>query len=408
MNTGILQAGPLHAPTANTAFDRVAVVLVIVAGIVSALHVGKGPIALPEMQQAFGRSLAELSGMLSVFAIVGVIGGMAAGVMSQRLGDRRMLVTGLAILGLASLAGAAAGSYGWLIATRIIEGLGLLLFVVAAPAALARLTPPARRSLVFGFWGTFMGIGIALSMLLGPVLGSWRGLWLLDGVLALAMALWLGLRVPVPNAMPGARNAMQGMRRVLRSRASWTLALAFGVYNLQFFAMMSFLPSFLMEQVGLSMTQAGVASAVIVLANAAGNVVGGFCLQRGMGAARLMARGFLLGGALGVLAFLPAMPTPAVLALGVAFSVVAGVLPATFLASVPQAAPAPRLTPMSMGLVMQGNYLGQVIAPMLVGALLAALGWLAIGVQVGIAALIGLALIGGYRKAGTPAQDTRA
>lgn len=152
-------ASPQAKPDA--VFDRAAVTLIIFAGIVTALHVGKGPIALPEMEQAFGRSLAALSGMLSVFAIVGLIGGMAAGLLAQRLGDRRVLVTGLAILGLASLAGAPAPGYGWLLGTRIVEGLGFLLVVVAAPAALNRLTPPARRSLVFGFWGSFMAIGIA-------------------------------------------------------------------------------------------------------------------------------------------------------------------------------------------------------------------------------------------------------
>lgn len=409
MTQTILQTRPSAPSAAPTLFDRVAVTLVIVAGVVSALHVGKGPIALPEMQLAFGRSLADLSGMLSVFAIVGVIGGMAAGTLTQRLGDRRVLVAGLIILGLASLAGAAAPGYAWLIVTRIVEGLGFLLIVVAAPAALNRLTPPAKRSMVFGFWGTFMGIGIALSMLLGPLLGSWQALWLFDAALALAMALSIGLRVPAATgASPG--DAAQDTRRVLRSRPTWLLALAFAVYNLQFFAMMSFLPSFLMQRVGLSMAQAGTASAVIMLANAAGNVFGGFCLQRGLGSAPLMTLGFLLGGVLGLLAFLPATPAAAVLLLCVAFSVVAGVLPTTFLASTSRSAPAPHLAPMSMGLVMQGNYVGQVVSPLQTGALFAVFGWISIGAQIGVAALAGIALAWGYRKCreGAAAQIVRS
>lgn len=370
--------------------------LVILAGIVSALHVGKGPIALPEMLNAFNRSLAELSGVLSVLAIVGVIGGTAVGAVVQRLGDRRILFTGLVVLGLASMIGAAAPSYGWLITTRIVEGLGFLVVVVAAPAVLNRLTPPAQRSMVFGFWGTFMGIGIALSMLLGPLLGNWQRLWLFDGVLALVMAVCVGLRVP---ASSGPRmDASHDVRSVLRSRPTIQLALAFAVYNLQFFAMMSFLPSFLMQRVGLSIGQAGIASSVIVLANAAGNVFGGLRLQSGMDAARLMVLGFLIAGLLGVLAYLPHTPAPAVLLLCVAFSVVAGVLPATFLASAPRSAPAPHLAPMSLGLVMQGNYLGQVVAPILTGTLFAAFGWLSVGVQIGAAAAVGVALIWRYRK----------
>ena len=399
MSKSTLQTEP-YAQPADASFDRVAVTLVILAGVVAALHVGKGPIALSDMQVTFGRSLADLSGVLSVFAFVGVIGSMAAGALAQRLGDRRVLVAGLVILGLASLAGAAAPGYAWLLATRIVEGLGFLMFVVAAPAALNRLTPPDRRSIVFGFWGTFMGIGIALSMLLGPLLGSWQGLWLFDSALALIMAIWVGWRIPAAPAMAGTRtDAGQDVRRVPGSRPIWLLAAAFGVYNLQFFAMMSFLPNFLMQRVGLSMAQAGAASAVIMLANAAGNVLGGFSLQRGTGPARLMGLGYLAGGLLGVLAFLPATPGPAVLLLCVAFGAVAGVLPATFLASVARSAPAPQLTPMSLGLVMQGNYLGQVIAPMQAGALLAVFGWAAIGAQIGMAALAGLVLVWGYKRA---------
>jgi hypothetical protein len=117
-----------------------------------------------------------------------------------------------------------------------------------------------------------------------------------------------------------------------------------------------------------------------------------------MASTRLMTLGYLVAGLLGVLAYLPATPAPVVLVLCVAFSSVAGVLPATFLASAPRSAPVPHLAPMSLGLVMQGNYLGQVVAPIQTGALLAAFGWIAIGVQVGIAALAGLVLIWGYRK----------
>ncbi|WP_341643892.1 MFS transporter [Thauera sp. SDU_THAU2] len=151
------------------------------------------------------------------------------------------------------------------------------------------------------------------------------------------------MRVP---AAADTRNkgAAQDVRSVLLSHPTVLLALAFAVYNILYFAMMSFLPSFLMEQVGLLMAQAGTAGAAIVLVNAAGNVFGGLCLQRGMKPARLMALGFLIAGLLGVLAYLPYVPALAVLVLCVAFSAASGVLPVVFLACVPHSAPAPHLT----------------------------------------------------------------
>ncbi|HDV6370021.1 TPA: MFS transporter, partial [Burkholderia cepacia] len=157
---------------------RAAVANVVLASIVSALHVGKATIALPSLQHEFGGSLASLSGIMSVFPFVGVFGGIAAGLLVRRWGDRRMLIAGLVILGLSSVAGASAGSFALLLATRFAEGLGFVIVVVAAPAVLNRVTPPERRNLAFGLWSTFMPAGMALSMLVGPLLGGWRNGWL--------------------------------------------------------------------------------------------------------------------------------------------------------------------------------------------------------------------------------------
>ena len=91
-------------------------------------------------------------------------GGIAAGLLVRRWGDRRLLTVGLAILGGASLLGASMQDFAWLLATRFVEGLGFLIVVVAAPAVLHRITSETR-SVVFGLWSTFMAGGIALSML---------------------------------------------------------------------------------------------------------------------------------------------------------------------------------------------------------------------------------------------------
>ncbi|HDW8030932.1 TPA: MFS transporter, partial [Burkholderia multivorans] len=167
---------------------RAAVVNVVLASIMSALHVGKATIALPSLQQQFGGSLASLSAIMSVFPFVGVFGGIAAGLLVRRLGDRRLLVTGLVALGVASVAGAVADSFAVLLATRVAEGVGFVIVVVAAPAVLNRVTPPASRAVVFGLWSTFMPAGIALSMVVGPLLGGWRSGWVAAAVLTFAAA----------------------------------------------------------------------------------------------------------------------------------------------------------------------------------------------------------------------------
>ncbi len=59
--------------------------------------------------------------------------------------------------------------------------------------------------------------------------------------------------------------------------------------------------------------------------------------------------------------FSAATPAPFAVALGFAFSAMAGMLPATILACAPGSAPSPSPAPLGIGWVVQGNCLGQVI-----------------------------------------------
>ncbi|AWG28205.1 CynX/NimT family MFS transporter [Burkholderia cenocepacia] len=377
---------------------RAAVANVVLASIVSALHVGKATIGLPSLQHEFGGSLASLSGIMSVFPFVGVFGGIAAGLLVRRWGDRRLLVTGLVILGLSSVAGAWAGSFALLLATRFAEGLGFVIVVVAAPAVLNRVTPPERRNFAFGLWSTFMPAGMALSMLVGPLLGGWRNGWLAAAALTLVAAA----AVPVTTSADApSRQATTrigpALRAVLASRSTTLLALGFATYNVQFFAVMTFLPVFLMQRLSVAVGAAGLISAAIVAACVIGNLTAGWLLSRGARPGIVMAATSVAIGAAGAGLFSAATPAPLAVALGFAFSAMAGMLPATILACAPGSAPSPSLAPLSIGWVVQGNYLGQVIGPLTIGAIVGAFGWSGgIGLMLAAAAVgaaIGLSLL---------------
>ncbi|MBU9436378.1 MFS transporter [Burkholderia multivorans] len=369
---------------------RAAVVNVVLASIVSALHVGKATIALPSLQQQFGGSLASLSAIMSVFPFVGVFGGIAAGLLVRRWGDRRLLIAGLVALGVASVAGAAADSFAVLLATRVAEGVGFVIVVVAAPAVLNRVTPPASRTVVFGLWSTFMPAGIALSMVVGPLLGGWRSGWVAAAVLTFAAAAAL----PMTTAA-GARDDAHAprvgaaLRDVVASRATTLLALAFATYNVQFFAAMTFLPVFLMQRLGVSVGAAGLIAAAIVASCVIGNLTAGWLLARGARPGIVMAATSVAIGAAGAGLFAAVTPAPVAVALGFAFSAIAGLLPATILACAPMSVPSPSLAPLGIGWVVQGNYLGQVIGPLAIGTIVGALGW-----SGGIALMIAAAVVG--------------
>lgn len=185
------------------------------------------------------------------------------------------------------------------------------------------------------------------------------------------------------------RHALGAM---LRARQPLLLALMFATYNLQFFSVMTFLPIFLMQRIGLSLAAAGGISAAAVAANIIGNLAAGFLLSRGLRAGSLLAATSLVIGIFGIGIFLPMTPNGLLIPLCFLFCAIAGMLPATILAATPAATPEPTLLPLSLGLVMQGNYLGQVIGPVALSAIVAAAGWVAPAWLVLAAALLGALL----------------
>ncbi|HED2397889.1 CynX/NimT family MFS transporter, partial [Serratia marcescens] len=251
-----------------------AVVNVLFAGIAAALHVGKATIALPALQAEFGRSLEALSWVISAFPFVGVFGGIAAGLLVRRWGDRRLLALGLLIVSAASFTGATLHDFGGLIVSRFVEGLGFVIVVVASPAVLNRLVAPAQRSLVFGIWSTFMPAGIAVSLFFGPHLADWQQSWQAGAALTLLAALMLPLTTSrrAAEAHVPPLQLRQALGAMLRARRPLLLALMFTTYNLQFFSVMTFLPIFLMQRIGLSLAAAGGISAAAVAANIIGNL----------------------------------------------------------------------------------------------------------------------------------------
>lgn len=148
--------------------DWRAVWVVVAAGVVSAFHLGKVAIAAPQLQAELGLSLGRLGGLGATFAVLGALGGLAAGSVVARAGDRRMLVLGLLATALGGAMAVLTSRFEVLLATRAVEGLGFLLITVAGPTVLARVAHAADQRSALILWSCFMPAGMALAMLTGP------------------------------------------------------------------------------------------------------------------------------------------------------------------------------------------------------------------------------------------------
>ena len=158
----------------------------MVAGVVCAFQIGKLPASLPVLREDLQLSLVTAGWVISTISLVGVATGMTSGWIGDRIGHRRTMLLGMAIMALGTVAGAMAWDAASLIASRFVEGIGYIAIITAAPSLLVTVSAPKDRSMVMSIWSFYLGFGLAGMVVISPpvlALGSWRGLWLVNGVI---------------------------------------------------------------------------------------------------------------------------------------------------------------------------------------------------------------------------------
>jgi EmrB/QacA subfamily drug resistance transporter len=133
-------------------------------------------VALPSIRHALHFSEAGLQWVPSAYLLTYggfmLLGGRAA----DLLGRRRILVSGIVLIGVSSLVGGLAGSSGVLVGARLAQGLGA---AMTLPAALSILTTTFKegkdRNTALGVWGGVGGLASAVGVLLGGLLTEGLG-----------------------------------------------------------------------------------------------------------------------------------------------------------------------------------------------------------------------------------------
>ena len=357
-------------------------VLVVLAGIVAAMHVGKVAPAIPILRAQLDVSLVQAGWLLSLSQMAGMLTAVFVGMFADGFGLRRSVLWGLVLLGLLSGLAGLTTSAPQLLLMRATEGAAILMVIVPAPALLRSLVDPDRLSTAMGFWGTFMPTGTATALLLGPALMAhfgWATWWETLGAIALLMALLFNMGVPraavaVAGARPPAAN-LQRLRLVWRTPQVWRVALAFACYSGQWLVIIGFLPT-LLQTGGMSAGLAGTIAAIASAVNIVGNIAGGRLLQKGVPSQRVLGIAFATMAAGAFVVFGTPSDTPLIVKLVAVlmFSGVGGMIPGSLFSLAVRAAPTEDTASTALGWTTQMSLLGQFSMPPIAAALATAHG----------------------------------
>ena len=361
------------------------VALAMTTGIVAAIQVGKVPPLIPLLQADLDMSLLAAGWLASLFNLTGALFGFLGGALADKLGPRRVMLTGLGGFAVAGLAGAFATDAVWLLSLRTLESATILACAVTAPRLIMAATTPRHRNLAMGAWGSWMPTGMALALLGAPYIAlafGWRGVWLIAAGLALATMVAVARlappqrwgEVPGQGAGQGPKLPWRDLAQTARRPGPILMGLCFALYSIQFFAVASWLPTYLIEVMAFTAAQAGVATAVVILGNALGNLFSAYLLHRGARRWWLLINAFVLmlicaGGI-----FAPSVEIAWKLPLAFAFNFFGGLLPAACLAGTAVHAPRPEMIGTVNGVVVQGAAIGSLAGPPAMAMMIAGFG----------------------------------
>jgi len=155
---------------------------------------------LASIQSDLGSGVVQLQWVVGGYALAFATLMMLSGVLSDNFGRKRVLLGGIAIFSGGSVICAVAPSTSWLIAGRVIMGVGA---AASEPGTLSFIrqlfSDEHQRARALGVWGAVC----ALALATGPVVGglalsawSWRGVFWFNLLLGLIALVWAGRVVP--------------------------------------------------------------------------------------------------------------------------------------------------------------------------------------------------------------------
>jgi sugar phosphate permease len=234
------------------------------------------PVLAPELREEYGLTLTEIGVVIAAVSIGSMFTLLPWGLLTDRLGERKVLGTGLAASSVALVIAAFSSSYGVLVAMLVLAGAAGASVNAASGRAVMGWFSPSQRGFALGIRQTALPLGGAAAALCLPPIaavgGTQAGLLVLAGAcLATALAGAIGLR----EAPPEEAGEVGDFVHPLRDGRMWRIAVGSGLIVVAQISILAFTVLFLHGVRGLSTAAAAGIFALMQLAGAALRIVVG-------------------------------------------------------------------------------------------------------------------------------------
>jgi len=227
---------------------------------------------VPLFASDLGATTVQVGMINAVFMAAAAILSLPLGLVSDRLGRRRLILTGMAISGLTSLSLLLVRTPLQVGAVYLFSGVGLACFSPSMMSYVGDVSPPPFLGRAYGWYTSSLYLGMAAGPGLGGAIaaGGYRAAFFFSAAVIAAGFLLGGSRMPSPPAVirPPSGNLVSDFREILGNRAvlaCWTVTF-FSTYA--WGALFAFFPLYA-RNAGISITHTGLIFSCQAAANAA-------------------------------------------------------------------------------------------------------------------------------------------
>lgn len=242
-------------------------VVILLASMAAPLNQFKVPPVLTLLMEAYNLHPAQAGLLMSVFAITGIILALPAGFIYQKLGGRFTGLIAILALILGTILGLVSSRLGGMLISRFIEGAGMSLMSIVAPALIALWFTEEKRGRAMGLWAIWVPLGSTVMFVLAPFLigyGGWSSVWIFAGLYSFLVGLlyFFFIKPNPPNFSQNKVNKFlkassgQELGQVFLNRDLWLISLLFCCFNFVFISFVTWAPTFLYQVSKFSLSKA--------------------------------------------------------------------------------------------------------------------------------------------------------
>jgi len=232
----------LEAEKASLLKQPKAVWATALAAVFAFMGIGLVDPILPAIAKNLEASTSEVSLLFTSYFLVTAVAMLISGFVSSRIGGKKTLLIGLAIIVVfASLSGLS-GSVEQLVGFRAGWGLGNALFVATALAVIVGVASGGTGTAII-LYEAALGLGISLGPLLGALLGGWQWRAPFFGTAVLMAAAFIALLALLPKTpAPAKKSRLRDPLLALGPKGLRTTAASALFDNYGFFTILAFTP----------------------------------------------------------------------------------------------------------------------------------------------------------------------